>query len=39
MKLRTQLKSWQWFALLYIAGLVGISIIAYGLRFMINTTF
>ena len=31
------LKSWQWFTLLYVSGLVSLSIIAYGLRFLINS--
>ena len=36
MKLTQKLKSWQWFVLLYLIGLAGISVIAYSLRFMIH---
>lgn len=32
----SKLKSWQWFILLYLIGFIGLSIIAYGLRFLIN---
>jgi len=31
------LKSWQWFTFLYVSGLISLSIIAYGLRFLINS--
>jgi hypothetical protein len=36
MKPSIRLKSWQWFVLLYLGGLIGISILAYGLRLLIN---
>lgn len=33
---RKTLKSWQWFLLLYLGGFIGLTCIAYGLRFLIN---
>lgn len=31
-----KLKSWQWFALLYIGGILCVSTFAYGIRFIIS---
>ncbi|CUB06061.1 hypothetical protein Ga0061065_11478 [Marinomonas fungiae] len=39
MERERKLKSWQWFALLYLAGLITLSMAAYGLRFLINHSF
>ncbi|SBT18136.1 hypothetical protein MGA5115_02257 [Marinomonas gallaica] len=32
-----KLKSWQWFALLYLIGIISVSALAYAMRLIINT--
>ncbi|SBS33330.1 hypothetical protein MAQ5080_02552 [Marinomonas aquimarina] len=36
---RKTLKSWQWFVLLYLLGFIGLTLLAYSLKFLINSVF